>query len=79
MDGLVFSTLFHPSFLVRHSVTQLCAHHDLILVTDRCQIVERGTQEELFALNGLYETQFKKGMVKLLAPPALLAPSPNPT
>ena len=54
MDGLVFSTLFHPSYIVRHSVTQLYAHHDLILVMDRFQIVERGTHEELLALNGLY-------------------------
>ncbi len=40
---------------------------DLILVLDRGKIVERGTHDELLALNGLYaqlyETQFKREKV----------------
>jgi ATP-binding cassette subfamily B protein len=51
------------SIVIAHRLSTILAA-DLILVMDRGQIVERGTHEELIALNGLYaqlyETQFKR-------------------
>jgi len=50
------------SVVIAHRLSTILAA-DLILVMDRGQIVERGTHEDLLALNGLYaqlyETQFK--------------------
>ncbi len=50
------------SIVIAHRLSTILAA-DLILVIDRGQIVERGTHEELIALNGLYaqlyETQFR--------------------
>jgi len=54
------------SIVIAHRLSTILAA-DLILVMDRGQIVERGTHEELIALNGLYaqlyETQFKRERV----------------
>jgi ATP-binding cassette subfamily B protein len=54
------------SIVIAHRMSTILAA-DLILVMDRGQIVERGTHEELLALNGLYaqlyETQFKRERV----------------
>jgi ATP-binding cassette subfamily B protein len=51
------------SIVIAHRLSTILAA-DLILVMDRGKIVERGTHEELLAVNGLYaqlyETQFKK-------------------
>ena len=50
------------SIVIAHRLSTILAA-DLILVTDRGKIVERGTHEELIALGGLYsqlyETQFR--------------------
>jgi ATP-binding cassette, subfamily B, bacterial len=50
------------SIVIAHRLSTILAA-DLILVMDRGQIVERGTHDELIALNGLYaqlyETQFR--------------------
>jgi ATP-binding cassette subfamily B protein len=50
------------SIVIAHRLSTILAA-DLILVMDRGQIVERGTHEELLAMNGLYaqlyETQFR--------------------
>ena len=50
------------SIVIAHRLSTILAA-DLILVMDRGKIVERGTHEELIALNGLYaqlyETQFR--------------------
>jgi len=50
------------SIVIAHRLSTILAA-DLILVMDRGKIVERGTHEDLLALNGLYaqlyETQFK--------------------
>ena len=54
------------SIVIAHRLSTILAA-DLILVMDRGQIVERGTHEDLLALNGLYaqlyETQFKEERV----------------
>jgi ATP-binding cassette, subfamily B, bacterial len=54
------------SIVIAHRLSTILAA-DMILVMDRGQIIERGTHEELLALNGLYaqlyETQFKKERV----------------
>jgi ATP-binding cassette subfamily B protein len=54
------------SVVIAHRLSTILAA-DLILVMDRGQIVERGTHEELLALNGLYtqlyETQFNREKV----------------
>ncbi len=54
------------SIVIAHRLSTILAA-DMILVMDRGQIVERGTHEELIALNGLYaqsyETQFKREKV----------------
>jgi ATP-binding cassette subfamily B protein len=54
------------SIVIAHRLSTILAA-DLILVMDRGQIVERGTHEQLLALNGLYaqlyETQFKREKV----------------
>ena len=54
------------SIVIAHRLSTILAA-DLILVMDRGQIVERGTHEELIALNGLYaqlyETQFRSERV----------------
>jgi ATP-binding cassette subfamily B protein len=51
------------SIVIAHRLSTILAA-DLILVMDRGRIVERGTHDELLALNGLYaqlyETQFKR-------------------
>jgi ATP-binding cassette subfamily B protein len=51
------------SIVIAHRLSTILAA-DLILVMDRGQIVERGTHDELIALNGLYaqlyETQFNR-------------------
>jgi ATP-binding cassette, subfamily B, bacterial len=50
------------SIVIAHRLSTILAA-DLILVMDRGRIVERGTHNELIALNGLYaqlyETQFR--------------------
>ncbi|HEY3473575.1 MAG TPA: ABC transporter ATP-binding protein [Anaerolineales bacterium] len=54
------------SIVIAHRLSTILAA-DLILVMDRGKIVERGTHDELIALNGLYaqlyETQFKREKV----------------
>ncbi|MBI5840547.1 MAG: ABC transporter ATP-binding protein [Chloroflexi bacterium] len=54
------------SIVIAHRLSTILAA-DLILVMDRGKIVERGTHEQLLALNGLYaqlyETQFKRERV----------------
>ena len=54
------------SIVIAHRLSTILAA-DLILVMDRGQIVERGTHEDLLALNGvytqLYETQFNRERV----------------
>ena len=54
------------SIVIAHRLSTILAA-DLILVVDRGQIVERGTHDELLALDGLYaqlyETQFKRERV----------------
>jgi ATP-binding cassette subfamily B protein len=54
------------SIVIAHRLSTILAA-DLILVMDRGRIVERGTHDELLALNGLYaqlyETQFKRERV----------------
>ena len=54
------------SVVIAHRLSTVMAA-DLILVMDRGQIVERGTHEDLLALNGvytqLYETQFNREKV----------------
>jgi len=54
------------SIVIAHRLSTILAA-DLILVMDRGQIVEKGTHQELIALNGLYaqlyETQFKRERV----------------
>lgn len=54
------------SIVIAHRLSTILAA-DLILVMDRGQIVERGTHEQLLALNGLYaqlyETQFNRERV----------------
>ena len=54
------------SIVIAHRLSTILAA-DLILVMDRGKIVERGTHEQLIALNGLYaqlyETQFKRERV----------------
>ena len=54
------------SIVIAHRLSTILAA-DLILVMDRGKIVERGTHEQLLALNGLYaqlyETQFNKEKV----------------
>jgi ATP-binding cassette subfamily B protein len=54
------------SIVIAHRLSTILAA-DLILVMDRGRIVERGTHNELLALNGLYaqlyETQFKRERV----------------
>ncbi|MCB9111124.1 MAG: ABC transporter ATP-binding protein [Anaerolineales bacterium] len=54
------------SIVIAHRLSTILAA-DLILVMDRGQIVERGTHNELLALNGLYaqlyETQFNREKV----------------
>jgi ATP-binding cassette subfamily B protein len=54
------------SIVIAHRLSTILAA-DLILVMDRGQIVERGTHDELLALNGLYaqlyETQFNRERV----------------
>lgn len=53
------------SIVIAHRLSTILAA-DLILVMDRGKIVERGTHDELLALNGLYaqlyETQFRERM-----------------
>jgi ATP-binding cassette, subfamily B, bacterial len=54
------------SIVIAHRLSTILAA-DVILVMDRGRIVERGTHDELIALNGLYaqlyETQFKRERV----------------
>jgi ATP-binding cassette subfamily B protein len=54
------------SIVIAHRLSTILAA-DLMLVMDRGRIVERGTHEQLLALNGLYaqlyETQFKREKV----------------
>jgi len=54
------------SIVIAHRLSTILAA-DLILVMDRGRILERGTHDELLALNGLYaqlyETQFKRERV----------------
>ncbi len=54
------------SIVIAHRLSTILAA-DLILVMDRGKIVERGTHDELIAMNGLYaqlyETQFKRERV----------------
>ncbi|MEW6093709.1 MAG: ABC transporter ATP-binding protein [Chloroflexota bacterium] len=67
-EALIQEALKHvmagrTSIVIAHRLSTILAA-DSILVMDRGQIVERGTHEELLALNGLYaqlyETQFKR-------------------
>ena len=50
------------SIVIAHRLSTILAA-DLILVMDKGKIVERGTHDELIAMNGLYaqlyETQFR--------------------
>jgi len=66
-EALIQEALKHvmsgrTSIVIAHRLSTILAA-DLILVMDRGKIVERGTHEDLLALNGLYaqlyETQFK--------------------
>ncbi|MCC6261894.1 MAG: ABC transporter ATP-binding protein, partial [Anaerolineales bacterium] len=68
-ESLIQEALKHvmagrTSIVIAHRLSTILAA-DLILVMDRGKIVEKGTHDELIALNGLYaqlyETQFRAG------------------